>query len=173
MIDDGDMEVRWERLSELTAISDVNREAFGGSTEADLVEALRTKAGCISLVAASKQTVVGHILFTPVEVTGSSGTVQVAGLGPMAVRPPWQRKGVGSRLVRQGLEECRRSGYEAVVVLGHPEYYPRFGFVPASGFGLRCEFDAPDEAFMALELQSGALHAGGGMVRYSVEFYGR
>jgi putative acetyltransferase len=172
MIDDDDMEVRWERLSEHTAISDVNREAFGGSTEAELVEALRTKTGCISLVAASKHTVVGHILFTPVEVIGSSGTVRVAGLGPMAVRPPCQRKGVGSRLVRQGLEECRRSGYEAVVV-GHPEYYPRFGFIAASRFGLRCEFDAPDEAFMALELRSGALHAGGGMVRYSVELYGR
>jgi hypothetical protein len=83
MIDDTDMEVRWERLSELTAISDGNREAFGGSTEADLVEELRTKAGCISLVAASKQTVVGHILFTPVELTGSSATVQVGrGVGP-------------------------------------------------------------------------------------------
>jgi putative acetyltransferase len=94
----------------------------------------------------------------------------VAGLGPMAVRPAWQRQGIGSQLVREGLEECWRSGYEAVVVLGHPEYYPRFGFVPASRFGLRCEFEAPDEAFMALELRSGVLSAGGGVVRYASEF---
>lgn len=88
----------------------------------------------------------------------------------MAVRPTWQRQGIGSQLVRAGLEECRRSAYEAVVVLGHREFYPRFGFAPASRLGLRCEFEVPEEVFMVQELRSGALSAGGGVVRYSSEF---
>jgi putative acetyltransferase len=170
MINDRTTEIRREKFTDFTAIREVNREAFVGPTEAELVDALRTKIACISLVALSDRVVVGHILFTPVEVIGPSGMARVAGLGPMAVRPGWQRKGVGSLLFREGLEECKRSGYEAVVLLGHAEYYPRFGFVPASRFGLRCEFDAPDEAFMALELRSGALGAGGGVVRYDSEF---
>lgn len=172
MTDAGKIEIRGERPLDRAATGDVNRQAFGGSEEADIVESLRDATGCISLVATSDGTVVGHILFTPVEVLGGSGRVRVAALGPMAVLPAWQRRGGGSRLVRHGLEECRRSGYEAVVLLGHPEYYPRFGFVPASRFGLRCEFDAPNEAFMAFELRPGSLRAGGGMVRYAAEFHG-
>ena len=170
MIDDNAIAIRWEAPSDLTAISEVNQEAFLGPTEAAVVDALRAETSCISLVALSGTVVVGHILFTPVEVVGPSVKARVAGLGPMAVRPPWQRQGIGSQLVRAGLEQCRRSGYEAVVVLGHPEYYPRFGFVPASRLGLRCEFEAPDEAFMAQELRPGALAAGGGVVRYAPAF---
>ena len=163
-------EIRFEVSSDLPGIDAVNREAFPSPAEAALVDALRTKLECISLVATSAASVVGHILFTPVRVVGPSDDVRVAGLGPMAVGPAWQRRGFGSQLVRQGLEACRRSGYEVVVVLGHHGYYPRFGFVPASRLQLRCEFDAPDEAFMAQELRRGALSAGGGLVRYAPEF---
>jgi putative acetyltransferase len=89
----------------------------------------------------------------------------------MAVRSAWQRRGIGSRLVRAGLEECRRAGHgSVVVVLGHPEYYPRFGFVPASRHGVTWEHPAPAEAFMLLELRPGALGGRGGVVRYAPEF---
>jgi putative acetyltransferase len=118
-------------------------------------------------VASEAGSVVGHILFTAAKVAGSG--VRVAALGPMAVLPSWQRHGIGSDLVRRGLEVCRHGGYEAVVVVGHPEYYPRFGFHRGSTFGLRCQFDVPDEVFMAQELRHGSL-AGGGEVRCAPEF---
>ncbi len=93
------------------------------------------------------------------------------GLGPMAVIPERQRGGVGSRLVEEGLERCRLSGCEAVFVLGHPDYYPRFGFVTAARKNFRCAYDVPDEAFMLKELTPGALDASaGGLVRYLPEF---
>ena len=92
-----------------------------------------------------------------------------AGLAPMAVHPDLQRRGIGSRLVEEGLEACRAAGRELVVVLGHPDYYPRFGFTPAAGLGLVWEHDAPSEAFLALELVPGAAGEGG-MVSYRPEF---
>jgi putative acetyltransferase len=165
------IDVRPEAPADLVGIREVNREAFERPTEAALVDALRATTSCISLVASSGTTVVGHILFTAVEIVGPNSSARVAGLGPMSVPAAWQRQGIGARLVRVGLEECRRTGYEAVVVLGHPGYYPRFGFAPANRFGLRCEFEAPDEAFMAQELRPDALGAGGGLVRYSSEFH--
>jgi putative acetyltransferase len=92
------------------------------------------------------------------------------GLAPMAVLPARQRQGIGSALVRDGLGRCRELGYEAVVVLGHPGYYPRFGFVPASRFGIGCEYDVPAEVFMALELVPGALRGKPGTIRYHPAF---
>jgi putative acetyltransferase len=88
----------------------------------------------------------------------------------MAVLPEMQRRAIGSALVRRGLEEILAEGFDAVVVLGHPHYYPRFGFLPASRFGLRCEYDVPDEVFMALELRNGSLEHAAGMVRYHPAF---
>jgi putative acetyltransferase len=161
--------VRYEAPSDHEAVGLVHRLAFAGPTEASLVERLRGSEGAISLVAEEAGVVVGHILFSAARIVGTRTAVRVAGLGPMAVSPSRQRSGIGSALVERGLEECRRYGYEAVVVLGHPEYYPRFGFRRASRFGLRCQFDAPDEAFMALELSPGALSSGG-EVRYAPEF---
>ena len=92
------------------------------------------------------------------------------GLAPMAVLPGRQRQGIGSELVRAGLDECRRLGFGAIVVLGHAEYYPRFGFVPASKFGLKSEYDVPDDVFMALELIPGALRGRAGTIRYHPTF---
>ena len=92
------------------------------------------------------------------------------GLAPMAVSPAVQRKGIGSALVRAGLEECSRLGSCAVVVVGHAEYYPRFGFVPASRFGFVSEYDVPDEIFMAIELTQGALRGKGGTISYHPAF---
>jgi putative acetyltransferase len=161
--------IRIERPSDAAGIHETNEQAFGSSFEAQLVDALRDSADYLSLVATIDGRVVGHILFTPVTIEPPVPR-RIAGLAPMAVRPEHQRAGIGSQLIRGGLEECRRHGYSAVVVLGHPEYYPRFGFVPAHTFGLTCEFPSPPEAFMAIELESGALGGISGLVRYLPQF---
>lgn len=90
----------------------------------------------------------------------------------MAVLPSFQKQGIGSALVREGLDQCRQLGCDAVVVLGHAHYYPRFGFVPASGYGIRCEYDVPDEVFMLVELQPGSLQGLSGRVIYNEAFGG-
>lgn len=161
--------VRPEVSSDHESVRQVHTLAFTGPTEALLVERLRGSSGSISLVATETGGVVGHILFTATTLVGAGAHVRVAGLGPMAVIPSRQRNGIGSELVVHGLDACRREGYEAVVVVGHPAYYPRFGFDRGSMFGLRCQFDVPDEVFMAVELRSGSL-SGGGEVRYAPEF---
>ncbi|MCX5866743.1 MAG: N-acetyltransferase [Proteobacteria bacterium] len=165
------MEIRKEKPEDFAAVRRVNELAFGQPAEATLVEALRGAGqAMLSLVALENDRVVGHILFSPVTITGASGPDQVLGLAPMAVLPERQKSGVGTLLVKTGLDECWRLGYRAVVVLGHPDYYPRFGFVPAGRFGLNCEYDAPEEAFMALELEPGALGSRGGTVKFHPEF---
>jgi putative acetyltransferase len=163
--------VRFEQPGDEPGVRETNELAFGAPLEARLVDALRGCDGYLSLVATSAQRIVGHILFTPVTIDPPVDR-RIAGLAPMAVRPEHQRSGIGSQLIRAGLEECRRSGYSAVVVLGHPEYYPRFGFLPAHTFGLTCEFPSPPEAFMALELEPGALGGIRGLVRYHPQFAG-
>jgi putative acetyltransferase len=150
-----EVSVRLERPDDAAGVRETNEQAFGTPLEARLVDALREVAGSISLVATIEDRVVGHILFTPVTVEPPA-SIRVAGLGPMSVRPAYQRAGVGSQLVRSGLDECRRHGYAAVVVVGHPAYYPRFGFSPAHVRGLNCEFPVPDEAFMVVELEDRA-----------------
>lgn len=167
--------VRRERPDDLAAIRAVNELAFGTAAEADLVDALRARGqATLSFVAAEGHRVVGHILFSPVTIEsgGESGGDSVAalGLGPMVVLPARQRQGIGSALVRTGLEACRDAGHGCVVVLGHPEYYPRFGFTRASRHGVTWEHPAPDEAFMLVELRDGALGGRGGIVRYQPEF---
>jgi putative acetyltransferase len=161
--------VRFEQPGDEPAVHETNEQAFGTPLEARLVDALRETPDSLSLVATLDERVVGHILFTPVTIEPAADR-RIAGLAPMAVRPEHQRAGIGGQLIRAGLKECRRRGYSAVVVLGHPEYYPRFGFVPAHTFGLTCEFPSPPEAFMALELDPGALKAIRGMVRYHAMF---
>ena len=162
--------VRPERPGDAPEIREVNELAFGGPQEAQLVDALRGTDEALSFVATVDDRVVGHILFTPVQIEPPPGDLRVAGLAPMAVRPECQRSGVGGRLIRAGLEECRRRGYGAVVVVGHPEYYPRFGFVPAHTRGLDYEAPVPREAFMVLELEADALAGRAGVVRYRSEF---
>lgn len=164
------MQIRPEALADIGGIADVHRRAFGGSVEATLVDALRQQARpLVSLVAVHEEAVVGHILFTPVTLP-SRPELPLMSLAPLAVLPSHQRQGIGSALVRAGLEECRRLGRVACVVLGHPAFYPRFGFSPASGFGLRSEYDVADELFMAVELQAGALHGLAGTIRYHPAF---
>jgi len=129
----------------------------------------KSGADLISLVAEEKANIIGHILFSPVTLTGHE-PVRVAGLGPMAVLPDCQRKGIGTELVNVGLRTCADAGYDAVVVLGHPKYYPRFGFVPSVTYGLRCEYDVPSEVFMVKVLHPQALDGVTGTIRYNPAF---
>jgi len=160
--------IRPERDGDAEAIRAVTAAAFPSADEANLVDALRhQRAAVVSLVAAAEGKVVGHILVSPVTLDG--GHVGILGLAPMAVCPDRQRQGIGSELVRAGLDASRDQGAAAVVVVGHPAFYPRFGFIPASRFALRCEYDVADDVFMALELSPGALRTGG-FIRYHPAF---
>jgi putative acetyltransferase len=164
------MQIRAERADDIGAIHAVNRAAFETRVEADLVDALRQHARpIISLVAEHAGSIVGHILFSPVTLLGHE-PLSIMGLAPMAVLPAEQRRGVGSALVQAGLDRCRQLPCGAVVVLGHPAYYPRFGFSPASRFGVTCEYDVPDEVFMAMELEPGFLRDKPGTIRYHPAF---
>ena len=161
---------RAEGEEDRVAVRAVNESAFETLAEAALVDALRDQARPnISLVAEEAGAVVGHIMFSPV-VLPEHAELAMMGLAPMAVSPEHQRQGIGSALVRAGLEECRGLGCGAVVVLGHPEYYPRFGFTPAVRFGVGCEYEVPDEVFMLVELRRGYLGKACGKVRYHAAF---
>ena len=164
------MKIRAERKSDWEYVYQINASAFDTEAEAKLVNALREQAQpIVSLVAVDSGELVGHILFSPVTLTGSPD-LKLMGLAPMAVSSARQGKGIGSALVREGLAQCKKLGFSAVVVLGHPAYYPRFDFVPASRFGIDSEYDAPDEAFMALELVPGSLHGRTGQARFHAAF---
>lgn len=164
------MFVRSERQTDWAAVHAINSAAFGRPAEANLVDALRQQAvPVVSLVAEVDGGVIGHILFSPV-LHGVYDGLRIAALGPMAVAPAQQQNGVGSALVRAGLNCCRRAEYGAVVVVGHPEYYSRFGFSPAKRFGLKCEFDVPSEVFMALELVPDYLQGASGRIKYHMMF---
>jgi putative acetyltransferase len=160
--------IRAEAPEDADGVRAVNELAFGKDDEARLVDSLRGLPGVISLVATEGPRVVGHILFTPVEIAPAPAADAAAGLGPMAVRPDRQRQGIGSALVRAGLRRCRDAGYGLVVVVGHPEYYPRFGFVVAATRNLRCEWTVLREAFMIVEFRPGACP--GGVVKYLPQF---
>lgn len=166
----GRMLIRAEAERDRAALHALNVSAFDGPAEAALVDLLRDQAQpLISLIAEEEGAVVGHILFSPVRLAGHP-VLRIMGLAPMAVAPSHQRRGIGSALVRAGLEQCRQLGVDAVFVLGHPDYYPRFGFSPAAARGIRSEYDVPDEVFMALELKVGSLGGKSGTVTYHEAF---
>ncbi len=165
------MHSRLETQADYDAIRHINEAAFETPAEAKLVDALRVSvASYISLVAERDGNVLGHILFTPVTVDSGDTQWSALGLAPMAVAPDNQRQGIGSSLVRAGLAECRSIGQPVVFVLGHPKYYPRFGFVPAPPLGLTCEYPVPDEVFMVAELEPDAIRSRTGLVRYAPAF---
>lgn len=165
------MIIREEKKTDKETIWHINQEAFDGVEEANLVNVLRD-SGCprISLVAEMDQQVVGYILFTPVTLSGNKTDLKLIGLAPMAVAKNYQRKGIGSKLVEAGLQCCKELGYDAVVVLGHPTYYPKFGFTQAKQLGIRSEYEVPDDVFMILELTPGALKGNQGTIRYHEAF---
>ena len=164
------MLIRAEKQNDRDTVHAVNTSVFETPSEANLVDTLREQAHTfVSLVAEDNGEVVGHIMFSPVSLSGHPN-LKVMGLGPLAVAPEHQRKGIGSALVRAGLEQCRQLGFTAVVVLGHPEYYPRFGFSPSSRFDIDSQYDVPEEVFMAMELKPGALSGKTGRVKYHAAF---
>lgn len=162
--------VRNEKSEDYSDVYRVNELAFERKNEANLVERLRHIEPHISLVAVKDGKIVGHIFFSEVTLEPESGNLKAIGLAPMAVLPEFQDQGIGSQLVERGLEECRNQGFEIVVVLGHPKYYPRFGFTTAKEKEIDCEYDVPDEAFMILELKPEALNGKSGTIRYRPEF---
>jgi putative acetyltransferase len=163
--------LRDETPADVPGIARLIEAAFGRRDEALLVERLRAAGALVlSLVAIADDEIVGHIAFSPVTISGARTSTTAIGLAPMAVAPGWQRRGVGLRLVDDSFDRLRSAGHRGVVVLGHPEYYPRLGFVPASRLGLRWEHPARDEAFMAIEWVPGALAGVGGVVRFRAEF---
>ena len=167
------LKVRPEAPTDRNAVFRVNREAFGRDAEARLVDALRggdTFIPNLSLVATEGVEVVGHILFTQVVVRDGGSSRLALALAPLAVLPPYQNQGIGSALVRRGLHDAAGTGHRVVIVVGHPGYYPRFGFRPAKPLGLRAPFDVRDDAFLVLELQAGALESFRGEVEYPPAF---
>ncbi len=177
MLADRGVAIRRERREDRKGIRTVNNRAFEGPNEARLVDRLRSNDRVLlSLVAEyldpnGSPRIVGHILFSEALLFSKGGFSRpTVALAPMAVLPEFQCQGVGSRLVKSGLQELRELGHQAVFVLGHSTYYPRFGFQAADRFGIRCQFEVPDEAFMAIELQPKALQKVEGELRYALEF---
>lgn len=164
--------IRPETPSDIPAIRHVNELAFARPNEARLVDALREAARpFLSLIAETDGEIVGHICFSRAEVERPDGhKVEILGLAPMAVLPERQNQGIGSQLVKAGLDTCREAGYGVVIVLGHPDYYPRFGFVPAAPRGLVSEYDVPEPVFMMTELVPGAAAEVQGVARYHEAF---
>lgn len=170
-------QLRTEQPDDYKEIYRLHEAAFGGDEESRLVERLRKSEGFVpelSVVAEGDEGITGHILFTEISIQpdaeGASSQLSLS-LAPMAVLPAFQKQGIGKALVGEGLRRATVLNYSSVIVLGHPDYYPAFGFVKASEFGLRSVFEAPDEAFMAMELKEEALSKCMGEVVYSPEFF--
>ncbi len=168
-----DIVIREEQPADRPAVYAVEAAAFARPDEANLVKRLwQADVPLISLVAEAAGQVVGHALFTPVTVVGEHGRLPAVGLGPIAITPAYQRQGIGGQLIRAGLAASRAAGYAVAFVLGHPAYYPRFGFEVSRPYGLTCAYDVPDNAFMVMALQPGALAGIQGVVHYRPEFDG-
>jgi putative acetyltransferase len=163
--------IRSETNRDINGIYHVNEQAFNRKTEADLVDNLRiNKAITLSLIAEVEEKIIGHILFSPVIVQPDQSDYNSVTLAPLAVLPAYQHKGIGSQLIRTGLKECRLLGHDFVFLVGHSEYYPRFGFIQAKSKGFECEFEAPDEAWMLIQLDKKTSIQTGGTVYFRTEF---
>ena len=162
------IEIREERPGDVAAIHDLNQRAFGQDQESNIVNALRSNgAALLSLVAALNDRVVGHILYSPLSVGGEATG---AALGPMAVLPEHQCQGIGSKLVEVGNRKLKDAGCPFIIVVGHANYYPRFGFRPTSAHGIRCEWEVPDDVFMLLVLDQAKMQGVCGLAKYRHEF---
>lgn len=168
-----DVSIRPERPGDEAAIYEVNRLAFNGEAEPKLVDAIRASDGFIpelSLVAEQAGRIVGHVLFSRAAIRTKAGAIPVLVLAPIAVLPELQNRGIGSKLIEAGLERARELGEQIVVLVGHPWYYPRFGFRPARPLGIDYPTSIREEAFMVLGLTPGALEGVRGTVAFPPAF---
>lgn len=167
------IDIRVEVEADYSEVYELNLQAFEQIDEPELVDKLRLSDRFIpdlSLVAEVDNKVVGHILFTKVFIQSEGINKESLALAPMAVLPEFQKEGIGKQLIKSGLERARGLNYESVIVLGHADYYPKFGFEPASKFGVTAPWEVPDEVFMALELKENALQDIFGLVSYAQAF---
>ncbi|RZT23872.1 GNAT family N-acetyltransferase [Fictibacillus sp. BK138] len=167
------IQIRAERNGDQEAIRQINDAAFKGDNESRLVDAIRKSELFVpelSLVAETDGELIGHILFSIVHIQSGDVEIPTVALAPMAVVPEHQNKGVGSLLVEEGLKRAEDQGFKHVVVLGHPDFYPKFGFVRASTKGIEAPFPVPDEVFMAKEIKVGSLHQIIGKIVYPPAF---
>ena len=169
-----DITIQKETASQFEDIYQVNRLAFNQDAEAKLVNSLRRNNNVfvpeLSLTALLDGKIVGHILFTKITIVSKDQNTESLALAPMAVLPEFQSKGIGGKLIQKGLTNAKELGFESVIVLGHEHYYPKFGFEPASKWNIKAPFDVPNNAFMAIELTTGALANINGVVQYPNEF---
>lgn len=166
----GTVIIREETMDDIDRIFQINSQAFETAAEAQLVNRLREQAEpFLSLVAERDGILLGHLLLTPVSLNNDP-QLNLMGLAPMAVAPGNQNSGIGTALVEAGLSHCRNLGVGAIVVLGHPEFYPRFGFEPSTNFDIRSEYDVPADVFMAQELQPNYLKDLSGTIQYHPAF---
>lgn len=164
--------IRQEQRDDIATVHTINEQAFGQPEEANIVDRLRESCEhLLSLVATRGEQTVGHILFSPVTIEDGGQTIEGMGLAPMAVLPEYQGQGIGTALVHAGLDALRDSGRSFVIVVGHPEYYPRFGFEVAAKHNIECQWEGvPDEAFMILVLDKFVMKGVSGVARYRDEF---
>ena len=166
------MVIRSELPQDIPGISKLLNQAFGQKSEGILVNELRNTPEFIkdlSIVLEIDHTIIGYLLLYPVNIEHGNGVSRTLALAPMAVSPNLQNQGYGSKLIRHAIAIATEKGWPSVIVLGHPEYYPRFGFEPASKWKVYSDFEVPDEVFMGMELTPGAL-AQGGKVIYTAPY---
>jgi putative acetyltransferase len=162
------VEIREERPDDVAAVRDLNRRAFGQDQESNIVDALRANgAALLSLVATVNDRVVGHIMYSPLSI---GGNVKGAALGPMGVLPEYQRQGIGGKLIEAGNRKLKDAGCPFIIVVGHADYYARFGFRPAREHGIKCQWDVPDDVFMLLILDQAEMEGVSGLAKYRDEF---
>lgn len=167
--------LRQETAADYAEVFDINKTAFGQENEASLVNALRKNPAVfipeLSIVATENDAIIGHILFTRIIIKSDNGDLHESlGLAPMAVKPGRQRNGIGGQLIKNGLEIAKELGFKSVIVLGHEQYYPKFGFEPANKWTIQAPFEVPPTAFMAIELVKDGLKNSSGTVVYPKEF---
>lgn len=173
------IKIRQEKPADFEAVFNVieksfKHEEFTDHQEQFLVQRLRKSAAFVpelSLVAEYEKEVIGHILLTKINIKNGRDEFTSLALAPVTVRPEYQKRGIGGRLIEYAHKKATELGFESVILLGHADYYPRFGYKKASEFGIKIPFDAPDEFCMAIELTENGLTGVSGTVEYPKEFY--
>jgi len=170
-----EVKIKQEIESDYSNVYELNRTAFEQESEPKLIELLRTSDAFIpelSLIATIDNNLVGHILFTKIIIKDDNGNeFNSLALAPMAVKPDLQKKGIGGQLIRYGLGKAKELGYKSIIVLGHEQYYPKFGFVSTEKWNIKAPFDVPKNVFMGIELVKNGLTGITGTVQYPKEFY--